>query len=141
MEIAWFFYHSDLCEIKIVDSRSAKSAILTQHILTEAPTIDFSWILAFSEGWKLLNWQNPVPLKLQNGSFGNSTIYIFPNLVSRKIWMTEKSWNFYNVLVTGKLDHFSKIHIILVILKGISFSRSLVMGNYVMVEQMHNRSR
>ena len=58
--------------------------------------------------------------------------------------MIEKSWNFYTVcmLDTWKFEHFLKRHIF-VILKGISSLSHvvLVMGNYVMVEQMHNRSR
>jgi len=70
----------------------------------------FLWIFALSEGWNLPNQQNQVPLEWQKMAvleFPHS-----PKLVSRKIWVKEKSWNFTLCFYcSGKIAKWSILHI------------------------------
>ena len=49
----------------------------------------------FLKGWKLPNFQYSEPLKWQKTA--DLELLDSPKLISRKIWVTEKSWNFRTV--------------------------------------------
>ena len=86
-----FFIIQILREINFEYFRIAKCAILT-HL--EALNFDFYFlsILALFEGWNL-----PQKPKFRAQKIAKTTVLASPKLISRKIWMTEKSWNFYTV--------------------------------------------
>ena len=82
-------------KIHFGDFSNSKSAILT---CLDALSFDFYEIFALFEGWKLPIQLNSEPLKLQKRQ-----IFEFldsPKFISRKIWMTENSWNFHIVQKT-----------------------------------------
>ena len=83
VEISWFFHHI-LRETNFVDCGSAKSAILNT---LEALNFDFFALFWRMKLAKLTNSGPPKLLKRLVLELLDS-----PKLISRKIWMTEKSW-------------------------------------------------
>jgi len=63
--------------------------------------LDFSWIFAILEGWnvpKFYKSQISKPLKMQNCNWQTFLLLDLPQLISRKICVTEKSWNFHTAV-------------------------------------------
>ena len=81
-------------EIKIGQSTVSKVAIF-RHL--QALNFDFLWNLAFFEGSNSPNEQNSdsEPIKWQKVAI--SELLNSQKMISRKIWVTQKSWNFYTV--------------------------------------------
>ena len=70
-------------------------------ILIHKRTFPFLWIFALFKGWKP-NEQNSEFLKLQK-------LLVTLKLISRKIWMTEKSWNFHTVILRTLEGQFLRL--------------------------------
>ena len=85
--------NSNVVEITKESCNYSKNLPLSPHL--EALNLAFLWIFPFFEGWNLPYEQNFQPLKWQNRQF--LELLDSPTLISRKIWVTEKSWNFHTV--------------------------------------------
>ena len=66
----------------------------------------FLSIFAFSNGWNLLTWPN---LKFRATEIAKMTFLELlhsSKLISREIWMTEKYWIFYTVVIQGDPNQY-----------------------------------
>ena len=84
-----------LCEVKFEYSRSAKSAIFTHLGL---------WILIFMNFFIFWRLKFTKSTKFRAPKMAKTAILEllnFQNLISRKIWLIEKSWNFHTVVWTN----------------------------------------
>ena len=71
----------------------------------------FLWIFSLFKGWNLPIWQNSEPLKWQK--MADFALLDPSKLVSRKIWMTENSWNFHSVQPTVRFPESFATHTVL----------------------------
>ena len=86
---SWYFRF--FREINFGHSRSEKSAIFA-HL--ETLNYDFSWNFAILKAEILLKQNQELRKKVKTSTFWHLKS---PTLISRKIWVTEKSWNFHTV--------------------------------------------
>ena len=90
VEISQFFYHSDFTWNQILGFEECKIC----HFKTfRASEYWFLWIFALFESWKSPN-SSRAP-KMAKTAF--LELWHSPKLISRKIWMIEKSWNSHSV--------------------------------------------
>ena len=89
-----FSVNQILREIKVCRSRESQN--LQFNTLRSSEFWDL-WLFPLIEGWNLPKWQKSEPPKM-----AKITVFQLPNspkLISRKIWVIEKSWNFHTFLI------------------------------------------
>ena len=106
--ILWNFSTTQiLCEIKFGDFRSAKSAISTY-----LKALKFDFLRNFGTFWRLKFKKFTKVRGPKRTKTGSLELLDFSKLISRKIWVTEKSWNFHTVSCRLLLWHFTKRQIL-----------------------------
>ena len=92
--------HTDIKSFLIMNNQHThhSNSLPIKIILIPTSAFIFSMSEYFLTFWRLIpNQQKSQPLKLRKWHISN--FLQSPKLISRKIWVTEKSWNFHTVLI------------------------------------------